>query len=85
MSAQGVEILFIDLQQVTAVIDDLAVLHDGVAGQNTQNGLGGDRFTGTGLADDGEGLALVEVEVDAADCLNLTVGGAERYSQVLYL
>ena len=39
----------------------------GVVGQQADGGEGGDRLAGAGLADEGEGLAGVEVEGDAAD------------------
>ena len=39
----------------------------GVVGQQADGGEGGDRLAGAGLADEGEGLAGVEVEGDAVD------------------
>ena len=78
IAADLVEGLLVDLQQILTIIDDLTGLGDGVGSLNTQNGLGGNRLTGTGLTNDGKGLALSQIEADVADSLNLAVAGAER-------
>ena len=80
-----VELLLADLQQVLAVIDDLAGLGDGVVGLNAQNCLGGHGLAGAGLAHNGQGLALGQVKVNTPNSLNLTVGGAEGDPQVAHL
>ena len=77
VAADLVEILLGDLQKILAVIDDLAGFGDRVARLDTQDGLAGHGLAGAGLADDGEGLALRKVEIDAAHGLDLAVGGAE--------
>ena len=79
------ELILGDLEQILTVVDDLTVLHDGVTGENTQDGLGGDRLTRAGLAHDGQGLTLGEVEADAADGLHFTVGGTEGDGQIIYV
>ena len=76
------KILFGNAKQILAVVDNLAAFHDGVAGQNTKDSFGRNGFTGTGLTYDGQGFALGKIEIDAADCLYLTVGGTERYCQI---
>ena len=71
-------ILLGDLQQIPAVIDNLAALNNGVARQNSQDGLGGDGLAGTGLAHHSQGLAPLQVKGDVPHRLHGTVVGAER-------
>ena len=70
-------ILLGDLQKILAVIDDFTGFRNGVAGLDTQNSLGGNRLTGTGLTNDGQGLAPLQVEGDVTDSLQGTAGGTE--------
>ena len=85
IAADLVELVLGDLQKILTVVDDLAVLHDGVTGQNTQNCFGSDRLTRTGFAYDSQGLALGQVEADTADSLYLTIGGTEGDGQIIYM
>ena len=82
ITADLVERLLIDLQQILTVIDDLAGLIDGITGLDAKDGLGGDGLTGAGLTDDGQSLALGQLEIDAADRLDLTVAGTERDAKI---
>ena len=78
-----VHFLFGDLQQILTVINDLAAFDDGVAGQDAHNGTAGNGLTGAGLANDGQGLAALQVEGDIADSLHLAVVGTEGDLQIL--
>ena len=71
-------------QQILAIIQDLAALHDGVAGQNADDGLGGDGFAGAGFAHDGKRFAPFQIKGDIADGLQGAVGGAEGDPQVFH-
>ena len=46
--------------------DDLAARDAGILRQQPHHGLNGDRFSGTGFADDRQGAASVEVEIHVA-------------------
>ena len=78
-------ILLGNLQQIPAVIDDLAALNNGVARQNTQDGLGGDGLAGTGLAHHSQGLAPLQVKGNVPHRLHGTVVGAEGNFQIFQL
>ena len=82
VAADLVEILLVDLHQVLAVVDDLAALGDGVLGEDAHDGSRRDGLAGTGLADDGQRLALLKVEADVSHRLDRTVVGAEGDDQV---
>ena len=83
--AQAVEVVLANLQQVLTIVKDLAALHNGVARQDTQNGLGGHGLAGTGLAHDGHGFALVQVKADVPHRLYLAGSGSEGDAQMAYL
>ena len=55
---------------------------DVFAGKNAQDRLRGNRLTGAGLANDGQRFALGQIEVDASNCLHLTVRSAEGDGQI---
>ena len=83
--------LFILLQQVhglgaavgvmVAELDGAAV-HDGVLGQNAHGGLHGNGLAGTGFAHQSDRLALVQVDVHAADGVHRACGCLKGNVQV---
>ena len=84
IAANLVELLFGDLQQITTIINDLTGFGDGVGCLNAQDCLRGNRFTRAGLTDNCQSLALFKIEIDSANCLNLTITGAEGDAQIIY-
>ena len=76
------ELFFVDLQKIHAVIDNLAAFDNGVGGGDTDYCFVRDGFAAARLADDCQGFALVQIEVDAAYCLNFARVGTERNSQI---
>ena len=71
------EFLFRDLEQILAVVDDLARLHHGVARQDAHDRAGGDGFAAAAFTGDGQGLALVQVKGDIAHGAHRAIVGAE--------
>ena len=69
--------------QFLIVEDDGALVDVAVGIQHTGEGLGEDGLTGAGLADDGDGLALVEVQGNAADSGQGSAANLEVHVQVL--
>ena len=76
--------LFILLQQVhglraavgvVVAEPDAAAVHGGILGQNAHGGFHGDGLAGTGLAHQRDRLALVQVDVHAADGVHRACGG----------
>ena len=82
VAADLVEIVLIDLKQILTVVNDLAVLNDGVTCENTEDRLTCNRLTRTRLTNDSKCLTLLKVKVNTANRLNLTRVGVERYSQI---
>ena len=72
------------MKKILSVINDFAVLDNGVTCQNTKNCLGGNGLTGTGLANDGESLAPFQIKGDITDGFQRTIGGTEGDPQVFY-
>ena len=77
VAADLVEVLLRDLQKILAVIDDLAALDDGVAREYAQDGFGGYGFAGTGLADDRQRFALIQIKIDIPNGMDASVGSTE--------
>ena len=85
VAADLVEVLFGDLHEILAVIDDLTALFDGVGGEDAEDGARRDRLARTRLTHDGERFALIELEADIADGLDLAVGRPEGDLEVVDL
>ena len=85
VAAQTIEVVFANLQQILTVIEDFAALDDGIACEDAQNRLAGDRLAGTGFTDDRQRFALVQVKADVTDSLHLAARGAEGYAQIAHL
>ena len=82
VAAKFMELFLVDLQKIHAVIDNLAAFDDGVGGGDTDYCFVRDGFAAARLADDCQGFALVQIEVDAAYCLHFARVGTERNSQI---
>ena len=65
---QKVDDLFFSV--LHTAVENLTPVDDTVGIQKTRCCLHGDRFTGTALSYDGNGLTLLEIQVDAADCMD---------------
>ena len=71
VAANLVELILRIFEQILALVDDFSALHDGVGGVDADDGLGRDGLAGAGFPHDGKGFALVQVEADAANRLDI--------------
>ena len=85
VAADLVELFFGDLEEILAAIEDGSAFDDGVGRQDTHDGLGGNRFAGSGFPDDAKGLAFIEVKGDAADGLDDAMVRLEGNREVIDL
>ena len=84
VAADVADLVLVDLEEVFALEPDFAV--DDAAGRRrdeAQEGEGGDALAAAALADEADGLALVEVVADAVDRLDDAVVSEEVRLQVL--
>ena len=82
MTADLVEVVFLHLGQILAVIKDLAGFDNGVVGQNAHDGLDTDGFAGAGFADDGQRFAPIQIKADTSDSLHQTAVCTETDPQI---
>ena len=84
VTAQGVEFLFGDFQQVAAVIDNFAAFDHGVAREDAHDRACGNGFAGATLAGNGQRFTRVQIEGNIAHRAHRAVIGAERDRQISY-
>ena len=81
MAAQCVVFLRAELQQVLAVVDDLAAEFRGL-GEQAHDGHGGNRLTTPGFAHQAHGFPGANGEVDVINNLHVAVGVGELDGEV---